>query len=153
MLYGQSRFLYGLTRQQAYAGNGGSERIPSVDTMGLDVAAGDGDVAPIRNFADEHWQQLGRMLQVGMNYAQQVGISVCPAIRDGACQSSLSRPHQKTYPRFRFRNRFTTSAVPSELWSSTTRISHTSDARDKQATILLSSGSMFAVSFNVGTTR
>jgi hypothetical protein len=101
-LHGQSRVLYGLTRQQAYAGNGGSEGIPSVNTMGLDVPAGDSNVAAVRDFADEGWQQLGRMLKIGINYAQQVGISLRPAIRNGTGQSSLVRSHQKTYARFRF---------------------------------------------------
>src|SRR5205814_10597791 len=82
ILHGQSRYLYGLTRQQAYAGNGGSEGIPSVNAMGLDVAAGDGDIAASRDFPDEGWQQLRRMLQVGINYAQQVGIGVGPSERD-----------------------------------------------------------------------
>jgi len=50
--------------------------------MGLDVAAGDSDVAAVRDFADEGWQQLRRMLQVGINYAQQVGIGVGPSERD-----------------------------------------------------------------------
>jgi hypothetical protein len=44
--------------------------------MGLDISAGDGDVAAVRDFADKSWQQFGWMLKVGINDPQQVGFGV-----------------------------------------------------------------------------
>jgi hypothetical protein len=48
--------------------------------------------------------------------------------------------------------RLTMSAVPSELSSSTTTISHATDDGDIAATSLSSRDSIFAASFSVGTT-
>jgi hypothetical protein len=38
------------------------------------------------------------MLKVRINDAQQIGIAVRPSMRDGAGQSPLAGPHQKTHP-------------------------------------------------------
>jgi hypothetical protein len=48
------------------AGNGRPYRAPFVDAMGLDVAAGDGDVATVRDFDNGGRQELERMLKAGL---------------------------------------------------------------------------------------
>jgi|GraSoiStandDraft_27_1057306.scaffolds.fasta_scaffold221904_2 hypothetical protein len=71
--------------------------------MGLDIPAGDSDVAAIRDFADEGWQQLGRMLKICINHGQKVRVSMCPAVDNGTGQSSLAGTHEKTHAGFGLR--------------------------------------------------
>jgi hypothetical protein len=41
-----------------------------------------------------------RVLKVGINHAQQIGIGVCPPVGDGAGQTGSAGTHQKTHAGF-----------------------------------------------------
>jgi hypothetical protein len=78
---------------------------------------------PSLNGGEQLRQQLRRMLQVGVHHAKNPGIGVLPAMKNGAGQAPLALAHQQAHARVFLGDGRNHSPVPSELSSSTTRIS------------------------------
>src|SRR5581483_1216758 len=101
VFYSDAGALQGISHPRCHCGNGAARGIPAGGGVAaaIHVTAADRDVVSLAHGRKEEWQELGWMLQVSINHAQNFSAGIFPAVDDGAGEPSLVDPHQQLHPR------------------------------------------------------